>query len=180
MRRVLWILPLAAVFLNPALACGPAEPAYEYGAPEMRAAVAGTWSLSFTPDGGQPTNVTITVEQAASAPGGATTAAAPRAGLVRAAHACGARTLVRGAAACIDLTVMPLEVKFVSGDASLATAALSGTFTVYGMQFASGNLELVLGPYHVAAVLSPFGTIANARLSAPGPGGSLTVVTRQP
>jgi hypothetical protein len=179
MRRLLWAIPLAAFFLNPSLACGPAPgPGYEYDAVELRAAVAGTWSLSFTPDGGKPTNVTLTVDQAAGA--ATTTATSPRAGLVRAAHACGTRTLVRAAAACLDITEMPLEVQFVAGDAALSTATLSGNFRVYGTRFSSGDLELVLGPYHIAALVDPFGTIFDARLSAPGPAGSLTVVTRQP
>ena len=52
MRKLIWIVPLAFFFLNPAIACGPAEPQFQYGAVEMRAAVEGDWSFTITPDGG--------------------------------------------------------------------------------------------------------------------------------
>jgi hypothetical protein len=179
MRRFLWAIPLATFFLNPSFACGgPTAPGFDYGAPEMSAAVGGTWMLTFTPDGGAITHVTFTVEQAAGP--AAPTARAPRRGLVRAAQACGTRTLVRAAAACIDLTEMPLAVKFVAGDETLATAALSGTFRVYGTQFSYGDLELVLGPYHVVTGVDRFGALVGTRLSAPGPGGAITIVEREP
>jgi len=41
MPKLMWIVPLAFFFLNPAVACGPAEPQFQYGASEMRAAVEG-------------------------------------------------------------------------------------------------------------------------------------------
>ncbi len=179
MRRLLWAIPLAAFFLNPSFACGgPTGPTFEYDAPEMSAAVGGTWMLTFVPDGGAITHVSFTVEQAAGP--AAPTASAQRPGLVRSAEACGTRTLVRAAAACVDLTEMPLEVKFLTGDDTLATAALSGTFRVYGTQFAYGDLELVLGPYHVATTVDRYGNLVGTRLAAPGPGGAITVVAREP
>jgi hypothetical protein len=177
MRRLLWAIPFAAFFLNPGLACGPSAPGYGYDAEDLRFAVAGTWMLGFTPDGGETINVTLSVDQAAGAPDGGT-ASLPR--LVRAANACGTRTLTRPAAACIDLTDMPLEVKILTGGAALANEKLSGNFRVASLQFISGDLDLWLGPYHVTALVSQFGTISAARLSAPGPSGSLTVIARKP
>ncbi|HVZ73897.1 MAG TPA: hypothetical protein VHJ20_16070 [Polyangia bacterium] len=180
MRRLLWAIPIAAFFLNPSLACGPAGPSYEYGAQEMRDAVTGTWSLTFTPDGGTQTRVSFLVEQASAPEGQTPSAAREGRSLVRAAHACGTRTLVASAAACVDITDMPLEVTFLSGDDTFKTAALSGTFRVVGTRFFSGDVELVLGPYHVTSQISAFGTLSNTNLSAPGPGGAITVVTREP
>jgi hypothetical protein len=178
MRRLLWAIPLAAFFLNPSFACGgPTGPTFDYDAVEMRAVVGGTWMLTFTPDGGAITHVSFTVEQAAGP--AAPTASARRPGLVRAAQACGTRTLVRGAAACVDLTEMPLEVKFLAGDETLASAPLSGTFRVYGTRFTSGDLELVLGPYHVAMTVDRYGNLAATHLASPGPAGSIAIVTRE-
>ena len=52
MRSLLWVVPIAFFFLNPNLGCvGPDEPQFQYGAAEMRAAIAGTWSFSITPNG---------------------------------------------------------------------------------------------------------------------------------
>ncbi len=180
MRRFLWAVPLAIFFLNPGFACGPAEPQYQYGAEEMRAAVEGNWSFTIMPDGASsPIQVTVKVEQAATAPG--QQASAPGRSFVRAVYACGSRTLVRSAAACIDLSVMPLAVTFVSGDASFTNVALSGSFIIYGTQFVTANssdLELVLGGYHISSQMSPEGSFVMPRI---GPGesvGSLTSVTR--
>jgi hypothetical protein len=179
MRRFLWAVPVAVFFLNLGFACGPAEPQYQYGAAEMRAAVEGNWSFTILPDGASsPIQVTVKVEQAATAPG--QRASARGRSFVRAAYACGSRTLVKGAAACIDSSVMPLAVTFVSGDASLANVALSGTFIINGTQFltAISDLELVLGGYHISSQLSPEGSFVMPRI---GPGeslGSLTIVTR--
>jgi hypothetical protein len=178
MRRLLWAIPLAAFFLNPSFACGgPTGPTFDYDAIDLRTVVEGTWMLTFTPDGGAITHVSFTVAQAAGP--AAPTASARRPGLVRAAQACGTRTLVRGAAACIDVTEMPLEVKFLAGEETLATAPLSGTFRVYGTQFTYGDLDLVLGPYHVAMSVDRYGDLAATRLAAPGPGGAITIVERE-
>jgi hypothetical protein len=117
MRKLMWLVPIAAFFLNPNLACSD-EPQFQYGATEMRAAVEGDWSLTITPAGGTAMPVTVHVEQAATAPG-PTAARRPLRGLVRAADACGTRTLVKGAGACTDATQMPLAVTYASGDATL-------------------------------------------------------------
>ena len=119
MRRILPTVALAVFLVNPGFACSD-EPAFTFGATEMRAAVAGDWSLTITPAGGSALEVTIHLDQAAAP---ATTAVrVPGASLVRAAHACGTRTLVKSADACIDRTEMPLAVDYVSGDASFASA----------------------------------------------------------
>src|SRR5204863_9856909 len=121
-------------------------------------AVAGDWSFTITPDGGAATQVTVHIDQAETAPGMAA-AAAPGRSFVRAANACGTRTLVKGAGACIDVSQMPLTVTFVEGDNSFSNAALSGYFNVYGLAFATGNLDLVLASYHVTVPVNADGSL---------------------
>ena len=171
MRKLLWVVPVAAFFLNPGLACTD-EPEFQYGAAEMRVAVEGDWLLTITPDGGDATEVLVHIEQAATAPAAAR---APGGALVRAAHACGTRTLVKGAGACSDSSQMPLAVTYVSGDATFEGATLSGTFWVHGLAFAWGDLQLTIGPYQVAARVGADRAVAEARLVPPGAAGTLTV-----
>jgi hypothetical protein len=118
--------------------------------------------------------VTIRIEQAATAPGA--TARAPSRGLVRAAYACGGRTLVKSAAACTDYSQMPLAIDYVSGEASLAEATMSGDFLVDGLAFSSGFLHLAVGPYHLTAQLKADGTVDHVQLD-PGPGAPTGTVT---
>ena len=165
MRKLLWVVPVAAFFLNPGLACTD-EPEFQYGAAEMRAAVEGDWSFTITPDGGDATQVTVHIEQAATAP--ATGGAGSRRALVRAAHACGTRTLVKGAGACSDSSQMPLAVSYVSGDATFTSATLSGMFTVHGLAFGWGDLDLRIGPYQVLSRVSADG---RSPTRASGPSG---------
>jgi len=161
MRKLFWLLFVGFFFINPGAACTD-EPDFQYGAAEMRAAVEGDWVLAITPPDGAPIAVTVHVAQAATAPGA--TARGPARSLVRAAYACGTRTLVKGAAACGDSSQMPLEVTFVSGDAALETATMSGSFLVDSLVFTSGVFYLALGPYRVTAQVDADGTVTSAHL----------------
>jgi hypothetical protein len=177
MRRLSWLLPVLFFLVNPGFACGPPEPQYEYGAEEMRAAVEGVWSFTIMPEGAAaPIQVTVKIEQASAA--AAPQARAAGRSFLRAAYACGSRTLVKSAAACIDSTVMPLAVTFVAGDASFSSAEMSGSFEVMGTQFGpfDSRLELVVGAFHVDAQVTPDGTVFNAGVF-PGEG-TLTIVAR--
>ena len=165
MRSLLWLVPVAAFFLNPSLACSD-EPQFEYGAAEMRAAVEGDWSLTITPAAGTAMQVTVHVEQAATAPG-ATAARRRSSGLVRAAHACGTRTLVKGAGACTDESEMPLAVIYVAGDATLAGAMMSGQFLVRSLAFTTGELYLKLGDSPFVVQVNADGSVARANFSPP-------------
>jgi hypothetical protein len=173
MRNLLWVLPVAFFFLNPNVACGTDDPQFQYGAAEMQAAIAGTWSFTITPTGGTATEVTVQIDEADTAPGA--TAKASRRHLIRAAHACGSRTLVKSASACIDISSMPLAITFISGDPSLMSAQLTGVFTVAGTIFQSGMVDLTLGPYQIAAQVDSDGTVVNPYLTALGTTGTLTV-----
>ncbi len=174
MRRLIWLIPLAAFFLNPSFACTD-EPQFQYGAEEMRAAVEGDWSFTITPDGGTATQITVHLAQSATAPA-ATASRAPSPGVLRAAYACGTRTLVKAAGACIDTSQMPLDVTYVSG-ASFTSGTLSGEFTVWGLTFGVGDLNLVLGPYRVTARVNADGSLGAANLVPTGPGSVTGTVT---
>jgi hypothetical protein len=165
---------VAVFFLNPALGCGPAEPQFQYGAAEMRAAVEGDWSFTITPAGGTATQVTLHIDEATTAPD-AGVARAPGRGLVRAAYACGTRTLVKSAGACIDFTDMPLALTFVSGDATLGGGPLSGRLFVDGLIFTTGSLSLTIGPYDVESMIGPDGTLGAPYLGSGGTSGTLVV-----
>jgi hypothetical protein len=175
MPRLLWLLPLGFFFLNPTFACGPAEAEYQYGASEMRAAVEGTWSFSLTPVDGPPTQVTVRLEQAPTAP--ASMARASGRALVRAAQACGTRTLVKSAGACDDISQMPLVVTYVSGDSAFSTAPLSGNFNVYSTVFTSGELQLKVGSYQISSQVNADGSLGDSQL---GPGTLGTVTATRP
>jgi hypothetical protein len=169
MRRLIWVVPIVMFFLNPNVACVD-EPEFQYGAEEMRAAVEGDWSITLTPDGGTATQVTVHVEQG-TAP--ATAQGSGRA-LVRTAHACGTRTLVKGAGACSDISEMPLAVTYVSGDAAFSSATLRGNFSVLSLTFVVGELYLTLGSYQIHARVNEDGTVASAEFYTP-PGGTVAL-----
>jgi hypothetical protein len=171
----LWVVPIAFFFLNPNFGCGTDEPQFQYGGAEMQSAIAGTWTFSITPTGGAATEVTVQIDEADTAPGA--TAQASRRSLIRAAYACGSRTLVKSANACIDISSMPLAITFVSGDPSLMSAQLTGVFTVAGTIFESGMLNLTLGPYSIMATVSSDGAVTYPFVTGQGTSGTL-VVTR--
>lgn len=177
MRRFLWAIPVAFFFLNPSFACGPPEPQFQYGATEMRAAVEADWSLTIAPqDGGPLQHVIVRVAQSSDA----TTVNEQARGfsLVRPAYACGNRTLIKSADACLDLSTMPLSLTLVSGDPAFSNGKLSGSFVVYGLTFQYGTLELNVGPYQIVGQVYEDGTISDAHVGPGGAPGSLTILTR--
>jgi hypothetical protein len=172
-RNLWWMAPVAVFFLDPSFACSD-EPQFQYGAAEMLAAVGGDWSLTITPDGGTATQVTVHVDQAGTT-NDAGVARAPGRGLVRAAYACGTRTLLKSAGACIDATQMPLVVTYVSGDAAFSTAAMSGSFLVPSLQFAGGDLTFTIGPYQILTQVMTDGSPVGPYLWPPGTPGTVAV-----
>jgi hypothetical protein len=179
MRRILWAVPVAFFFLNPGFACSPAEPQFQYGATEMRAAVEANWSLAIAPqDGGPLQHIIVHVAQAPDAAAVDGQARARGLSLLRPAYACGSRTLVKSAGACLDVTTMPLILTVVSGDPSFPSGKLSGSFTVDGLSFDFGLLELDVGPYQILGQIYPDGTFSDVHVGPLGAPGSLTIVTR--
>ncbi|HXU62479.1 MAG TPA: hypothetical protein VN962_12300 [Polyangia bacterium] len=178
MRSLLWLVPVAFFFLNPSLGCvGPEETQFQYGATEMQAAIAGTWTFNITPNGGTAVAVTVQLDEADNVP--VASAQVSRPSLIRAAHACGSRTLVKSAAACTDVSSMPLAITFISGDPSLTNVPLSGVFRVTGTTFQAGSLEVDVGPYQLSAVVLPDGTVSKSYVYVTGQGATATVtITR--
>jgi hypothetical protein len=170
MKSLAWIAAAAFFFVSPGFACGPAEPEFQYGAAEMRAAVEGNWTMTVTPDGEVAHTYSFRLVQQK-----AQTAAAgkPRAGLVRAAYACGTRTLVASASACVDVTEMPLAVV----DVQYATnSPPTATLEVPGLVFALGWLSLSIDGHAVSADLLPDGTVQSPTLTPNGqPSGTVTL-----
>jgi len=174
--RIAWLVPVALFFLNPALACGGDEPEFQYGAAEMRAAVEGTWVLTVSLSGGASQTLTVAIEQDTKSPAQASHLRAR--GLLRAAQACGTRSLVKSAGACVDLSQMPLKVTMVSGDAAFQGAALSGMFTVYGLAFSQGEVNLAIADARVFFTLSADGVPSRPSFSSASQG--TVSVARQP
>ena len=100
---------------------------YSYGEPEMRRAVEGTWTL--TPEHGAAIHFTV-VERGRHV---------PREGLIRSAGACGDRSFVHTADACMDTS--SLELAITSADSRLDR----GRFHVFAYDFEFGVLELDAG-----------------------------------
>jgi hypothetical protein len=162
MRKLSWLFLAAFFFLNPGFACGPGEAEYQYGAAEMRAAIEGDWALTIMPTSDTATELQVTIKQATSA--AASASLAPELAFVRPAHACGDRTLLASANACISTTTMPLAVSVSPGGTAIS-GTLTGTFSVLGTTFGQGHLTLTLGERNVSATLAPDGTVLSATLS---------------
>ncbi len=152
MRRLAVLLFATAVFvLNPAFMCSEDAPRYQYGAAELNAAIAGTWSATI--DG---KTHTFRLEQERSAKPTQHSSASPS--LVRAAAACGTRTLVASTSACVDSTEMPLTIIAVDGSA----APTRGLLLVHAPVFNEGHLHLSLASRTVTARIAPDGTLVDA------------------
>ena len=176
MRRLTLSLALLAFFLNPGFACSPSdEPDFKYGEAEMKAAVEGTWLLTLRASDGTVSETTLQIAQSGTAqamlsPRGS---GSSRTGLIRSAAACGTRTFVKSAGACIDMSELPLDIAFVSGDPRFQGTALTGSLRIMSLIFTEGTLDLGLGGMSVWASVAPDGTTRS-----PGGGaGDTTVVS---
>jgi hypothetical protein len=82
--------------------------------------------------------------------------------------------LIKSAAACIDLSEMPLDVAFQGGDTVLdgtviwdearGASSLGGNFTVYSLVFTQGDLDLWLGDVRLTAQILDDGTVTSVGL----------------
>lgn len=145
MRSISYLLFAAALLFNPMAGCERIA-GYDYGAKEMKAAVAGTWTVK-TKTGRE---VTFEVD----------TGEAKRhssRGWIRSASACSHRSMLSTAEACIDSTEMKLKVIVASGD-----TPIEATFRVHGMHFTRGELSLTVGSEYVSAQVSPRGSVVEA------------------
>jgi hypothetical protein len=121
---------------------------FDYGEPELRAAIEGTWRLTLP--GHEP--IVMTIAEAK------TPIQHSSRGVVRSAAACGHRTLVRSAEACIDDTEMELAVT-----SEPASAPRWGRLTVAGTTFHAAGLELDLAEFDVYGEVAPDGSVSELR-----------------
>jgi hypothetical protein len=128
-------------------------PHYEFEATEVRAAVEGTWTLTTTAPDGAPQTWTFKLAQS----GELQQRDASSRSLVRSAAACGKRSLVKPAGACVDATHMPLDVTLLTGSGTPRVAG--GEFTVFGTQFKVGYLDLSVREIKVSARVTPLGDV---------------------
>lgn len=142
-------LGLAALVLNPWFGV---TSGYDYGAPEMRAAIEGTWRLTLTPNDGPRREITFRIAQGA----GPKEPHASSHALVRSAAACGHRSLVKNAEACMDLSEMPLEITVLDGGTPVRAAG-AARFEVPGTTFTNGWLEAQIADVYVSGRVAPNG-----------------------
>lgn len=164
---------------NPYACSAPADDPYQYGASELRAAVEGTWDFTLTTPEGQSAEFSVELRQG-GAP--AQTSTGPRRSRsrqafgLREAHACGTRSFIATAEACIDMAEMPLGVRFVEGDRKLGSAVIwqdsvagfadAGTYRVYSLVFSQGTLSVQLGDLNVEAEVASDGRVLAAHVTS--------------
>lgn len=159
-RTVITVVALAVLVLNPVF--GLLSDDYDFGAPELRAAVEGTWQLTIASPSAPPRTITFTLAQGAEPPDVHATRS-----LVRPAAACGHRSLVKAASACIDSTNMSLDVTVIAGGLPQARSG-RGMFVVGGTRFRSGDLRIDVGGVSLLATLTPAGEVVSASSYVPG------------
>ena len=164
MRRFALSLALLAFFLNPGFACSPSEPEFTYGEAEMKGAVDGTWLLTLRATDGTLSEATLQIAES-SKPQAMLSPAAPsgsyRTGVIRSAAACGTRTFVKSAGACIDMSEMPLDVVVAGGDPRFQAVSSSGALRITSLIFSQGTLDLKLGDFSAWFTVAPDGTTSS-------------------
>jgi hypothetical protein len=170
-RTVITAVALAVLVLNPVFGL---LSGYDFGAPELRAAVEGTWQLTIASPDAPPRTVTFTLAQGAEAPD---VHAARARSLVRPAAACGRRSLVKAASACRDSTELSLDVTTIA-DGKPQPRPGRGVFVVSGTRFHSGALRIDVGGVSLEATLTPTGEVVSASGYVPGERDTRTTTTR--
>ncbi len=149
---LLLVLAAGALVLDPASAC-IGSPSYTFGEHELRAAVEGTWQLTITSPKGSAETYTLAITES-DKPQHAARA------WIKSAAACGSRSFVRNASACMDTTRMPLDVRIVAGPATDG----SGELMVVGTKFEGAELRLGLGSRSINASITPKGVVETSSI----------------
>jgi hypothetical protein len=150
---LLAVIGVTALVVNPFFACDDAHaPSYSYDAADMRIAVEGTWKLHVG-----KLDATLKIKQSAKAE-----RHVARETFVHSAHACSTRTLVRSAAACLDDSEMPLDIK-VAGMTTKHRP--TGVFVVPMPWFEFGVLVVELDDLEISAKLTPTGNVTSTWVS---------------
>jgi len=155
MRKFVVALAALAAFLITPYFLFEAYFTYQFGEAEMRAAVEGTWTLELHPTEGAPRSITFRIEQARQAAHGSR-----ERGWIRAASACGHRTFIRSAEACMDASDMDLTLTAVGPD---RPRSLRGRLFVTGLAFERGSLELDVEGQSIYADISSIGAVRSVR-----------------
>lgn len=119
---VLGTVLLAILALNPMFGCFATH--FDYSEADMKKAIEGRWKLTI-----DRRELEMTVRETKSVQRHASN------GLVNSAAACGTRSFVNTAEACIDASSMDVDV-------AIAGVINHGTFRVFGTTFERGNLEV--------------------------------------
>jgi hypothetical protein len=122
---------------------------YNFDEADMRAAVEGTWRVKVRDD-----TITLGITQ-----GGAADRYSSR-GWIPTAAACGQRTLIRSASACVDETRMPLHVTVLASKTGQWHTA-RGELSITSMSFTRAGLELEVAGMHVEAEITRDGAVAD-------------------
>jgi hypothetical protein len=132
------------VFLVLAMAgCSSAddEPEWQYDQEDMEGVVLGTWTGTFTPEGGSPSALALTIR--------------PHDEPVR-ELSCGSRTFADDGSGpgvglrCFDSSSLRVSAALTIGEGS-ESQGLDGTFDVYGTTLTSGELRISLANGHLWA-----------------------------
>lgn len=170
-RTVITAVALGVLVLNPVFGL---LSGYDFGAPELRAAVEGTWQLTIGAPRAPPRTVTFTLAQGAEPPDDVH--AARTRSLVRPAAACGRRSLVKAASACRDSTELSLDVTTIADGKPQPRPGL-GMFVVTGTRFHTGELRIDVGGVSLQATLTPAGEVVSASGYVPGERDTRTATT---
>lgn len=146
MKAALLTLVAGIVFLlDPAFSLGSGRH-FEFGESEIRTALAGTWTVKL--EHHAPLELHIEMKQVQRK---------PTTGFVRDAGACGSRTLIRSADACVDLTRVPLRVVVENHPKMVAT----GELAVLGLAWRVGQLDLEVDGVQVRATIAIDGRVVH-------------------
>ena len=144
------VVGLVAFVMNSGFACSSSEedlPKWQYGEAEMTRAVEGTWRLTLERPAGESA---VTFSLAPGAPSASSSLTSAPASYLQ----CGSRDFIRPAGACIDISTLYLSGQVLVAEAALGTPVVTGFYTVAGVTYRGGSLNIDLGPtLHMSATL---------------------------
>jgi hypothetical protein len=176
---------LAALVLNPFYACEDGAEGFQFTEADVRGAIEGTWKLEIA--GHAPITLAIReVHGAVQARAGT--------GWVASAAACGSRSFVRPAHACMDFTMMELDVRVLAGarGSTYGRVDVAGTHfhgaelhvSIYSPRSRSGALrgpaepDLSIGDTRVVAFVTPDGKATQVSINDAEPSATRATLVR--
>lgn len=121
---------IAILALNPIVGCDR----FSYNETDMKRVIEGHWTLTL-----EKRELDMTIRESRTAQRHAS-----RNGMFNTAEACGTRSFVNTADACVDDTEMVVDV-------AIGSAVNHGTFRVFGTSFERGTLEVEVDKIYVSA-----------------------------